>query len=161
MNFEQQIQNQISVDQSLTEKRDQKSSADNSDQDELNASFHSARSTSETLAMRLDAAPFDPKAHFQSESPNVGVPTNHETEKMEESDVQKELKFQIQERLDKQILVMKAQHQFIQNLQRANLTLKQKIKQLDDITTQAVRDPRQQLQRDPITYGDIVEENAF
>ncbi len=111
--------------------------------------------------MRLDAAPFDPKANFQSESLNVEIPTNLETEKVEDTDVQKELKFQLQERLDKQILVMKAQHQFIQNLQRANLTLKQKIKQLDDITTQAVRDPRQQLKRDPITYGDIVEENAF
>ena len=35
--------------------------------------------------------------------------------------------------LDMQILMMKTQHQFIQNLQRANLALKSKIKQLAEI----------------------------
>ena len=30
---------------------------------------------------------------------------------------------------------MKAQHQFIQNLQRANLSLKAKIKQLEEVTS--------------------------
>ena len=38
------------------------------DSDELDSSFHSARST-EAMAMRLDAAPFDPNATFKSDSP--------------------------------------------------------------------------------------------
>jgi low affinity Fe/Cu permease len=37
----------------------------------------------------------------------------------------------LQEKLDKQIVVMKAQHQFIQNLQRANNQLKTKLKSLE------------------------------
>lgn len=37
------------------------------------------------------------------------------------------------ERLDYQVRAMKAQHQYIQNLQRANMALKSKIKQLEEI----------------------------
>lgn len=40
---------------------------------------------------------------------------------------------QTQSRLDFEVLNMKAQHQYIQNLQRANMALKSKIKQLEDI----------------------------
>jgi ssRNA-specific RNase YbeY (16S rRNA maturation enzyme) len=65
MNSKQQVTDQVFADLQATEKAQLNNIyADNSDQDELNNSFHSARSTTETLAMRLDAAPFDPKAIF-------------------------------------------------------------------------------------------------
>lgn len=49
---------------------------------------------------------------------------------------------------------MKAQHQFIQNLQRANLTLKAKIKQLEEVT--ANREVEVSA-----TQGDLGEEKVF
>ena len=67
----------------------------------------------ETLAMRLDAAPFNPDVIFKSESPMNENRSDPEVNKDQETETQKKLKFQLQEKLDKQILVMKAQHQFI------------------------------------------------
>jgi len=42
------------------------------DSDDLETSFHSARST-EAVSMRLDAAPFNPNATFKSDSPTEEV----------------------------------------------------------------------------------------
>ena len=68
MNAKQQVNNKVSADLKATEKVQLDNvHADHSDKEDLDASFHSARSTTETLAMRLDAAPFDPKAILQSE----------------------------------------------------------------------------------------------
>lgn len=83
---------------------------------------------SDENTMRLDSTPFKPVVPIKTtvESKN---------EESREADLQQAVNLQLQQRLDKQIVVMKAQHQFIQNLQRANLALKQKIKQLEEVTS--------------------------
>ncbi len=97
--------------------------------------------------MRLDSSPFKPivpkKTTFECKD-----------EESREAELQQSVNLQLQQRLDKQILVMKAQHQFIQNLQRANLTLKSKIKQLEEVT--ANREVEVSA-----TQGDLVEETVF
>lgn len=94
MNSKQQVSIIDSADLQTTEKvQEDRNLAENSEKEDLDASFHSARSTTETLAMRLDAAPFDPKAILQSESQSVIIQTDQDAELIEETEVQKQLKF--------------------------------------------------------------------
>lgn len=70
-----------------------------SSSDEHETSFLSARSTEEPLAMRLDAAPFDPNAIFQSENlsgneEKFSDPTD--LKKDDDSETQKQAKQQLQ-----------------------------------------------------------------
>ena len=94
--------------------------------------------------MRFDAEPFKPVLNKEDES--------HPDAK--EVLVQTAVNDQLRGKLDKQILVMKAQHQYIQNLQRANIGLKARIKQLEDVSEQS-----ESLV--PAMQGDIEEQEDY
>ena len=98
---------------------------DDSDSD----SFHSAASCENV--MKCDASP------FFIPSPKV---TNYQPdpESSTEIELQKQTGVVLQDKLNKQIVVMKAQHQFIQNLQRANNQLKYKLKLLESNNTSGI-----------------------
>ena len=59
-----------------------------------------------------------------------------------------------------QISRMKAQHQYITNLQRANMALKNKIKQLEDIVAKETEEERSFTNAGTKTYEDLEPEDV-
>jgi hypothetical protein len=51
---------------------------------------------------------------------------------VEDINLQKQVNLQLQQKLDSQTMILKAQHNFIENLQKANQSLKQKIRQHEE-----------------------------
>ena len=54
------------------------------------------------------------------------------TENVEDLNLQRQVNLQLQQKLDSQTMILKAQHNFIENLQKANQSLKQKIRQHEE-----------------------------
>ena len=101
-------------------------------EDELaNSSFHSAKEPK----MVLTADPYQPpKAHCQSVPENTILSNSKSelTENLEDLNLQRQVNLQLQQKLDSQTMILKAQHNFIENLQKANQSLKQKIRQHEE-----------------------------
>ena len=76
-----------------------------------------------------------------SENPQKSEETDHPEGELNQQQEAEEVSRGTQSKLDFEILNMKAQHQYIQNLQRANMALKSKIKQLEDILAKEESEP--------------------
>jgi hypothetical protein len=73
--------------------------------------------------MSLTADPYRPKkANCQSvhEKPILACSKPESTENVEDINLQRQVNLQLQQKLDSQTMILKAQHNFIENLQKAN-----------------------------------------
>ena len=84
--------------------------------------------------LRADSAPFIPSKVENSDSSDKEIITSNPEVELTEAEKELQVKQKLQsDELNRVIKIMKTQHQYINNLQQANLNLKSQVKKLDEL----------------------------